>query len=127
MSQEALQSLWQVGIDAVEDNLGATHSEAGYRVPRVVDGRGRPRVLVSLEQLLYLHSLNFSWTRRRREVGIEDSDILRSMDKNEQRSFVCQVREEFAAIGESLVIARIHSADIMCPGLEYGRQFAILH
>ena len=121
---QALQSLWLVEIDAVEDNLGAAPSEAGYSVPRVVDGRGRPRAIVSQEQLLYLRSLNFSWTqiaqllgvsrvtlfRRRRELGIDDSDILRSMDDNELCSFVSQVREEFPTIGESLVIARIHSA-----------------
>ena len=43
-------------------------------------------------------------------MGINDSDILRSMDDNELRSFVSQVREEFPTIGESLVIAPIHCA-----------------
>ena len=129
---EALQSLLLVEIDAVEDNLGAAPSEAGYRVPRW-QGMSQSGSFAGAVALPTLRSLNFSWTqiaellgvsrvtlfRRRRELGIDDSDILRSMV--ELRSFVSQVREEFPTIGESLVIARIYSADIMCPGLEYGR------
>lgn len=121
---QSLQSLWQVEIESVQDNLSAASDDAGYTVPRIIDGRGRPRAVVSAEQLLHLRSLNFSWTRiaellgisrvtlfrRRRELGINDTDILMSMDDNQLRSFVSQVREEFPTIGESLVIARIHSA-----------------
>ena len=125
----ALQSLWQVEVDAVEDTLSSTPRETGYSVPRIIDGGGRPRAVVSQEQLLHLCSLNFYWTRsaellgvsrvtlfrRRRELGINDSDVLRTMDDNELRSFVSQVREEFPTIGESLMIARIHSAGYHVP------------
>ena len=42
-------------IDAVADNLGVAPSD----VPRVIDGRGHPRAVISQEQLLHLHLLNF--------------------------------------------------------------------
>ena len=127
---QSLQLLWQAEVDAVEDHLGvAQNDESGYSVPRVVDGRGRPKAVVSREQLLHLRSLNFSWSqigqllgvsrvtlyRRRRELGMTDADVSRTMDDTELRSFISQLREEFPTIGESLVIARIHSAGYHVP------------
>ena len=98
-------------------------------MPRVVDGQGRPRAVVSQQQLLYLRSFNFSWThiadligvsrvtlfRRRRELGILDSDTMMSMNDDELRSFVGRLREQLPTVGESLVIARIHSAGYHVP------------
>lgn len=124
---QSLQSLWQASIDSIDDQISI--SEEGYSVPRVVDGRGRPRAVVSQEQLLYLRSLNFSWThiaeligvsrvtlfRRRRELGIFESDTMMSMNDDELRSFVGRLREELPTVGESLVIARIHSAGYHVP------------
>ena len=59
-----------------------------YQAPSIREGRGRPRVIISLEQLQYLRSLNFSWTqisdllgvsrmtvyRKRRDFGMENFD-----------------------------------------------------
>ena len=64
--------------------------------------QGRPRAVVSQQQLLYLHSFNFSWTHiadligvsrvtlfsRRRELGILDSATMMSMHDDDLRSFV---------------------------------------
>ena len=33
----------------------------GFQAPRVVYGRGRPRAMISQNQLQYLRSMNFSW------------------------------------------------------------------
>ena len=79
---------------------------------------------------VYLRSMNFSWVhiaellgvsrvtlyRRRTELGIQDSDILREMDDDELRRYMGQVREEFPNIGESLVIGRLHSMGYHVPG-----------
>lgn len=43
---QALQLLWQHSIDDVE---GVAPNETGYHVPRVVEGCGHPRAVISLE------------------------------------------------------------------------------
>lgn len=128
----SLHTLWRSFVDSIDDNLanaGDGEDGEGFHVPRVIDGRGRPRALISQEQLLYLRSLNFSWTqvaeilgvsratlfRRRRELGIQDFNILSPMDDDQLRMFVGQVREEFPSIGESLVIGRLHSEGYHVP------------
>ena len=126
---QSLRLVWQSFIDSIDDELTSAPLGEGYHVPRVIDGCGRPRAVISQEQLLYLRSLNFSWTniadilgvsratifRRRRELGLQESDIMRPMDDVELRMFVGQVREEFPNIGESLVIARLHSVGYHVP------------
>ena len=118
-----LKNIWQSVIDEVDTNAGAVGEEELFEVPRVIAGRGRPRALITREQLEYLRSMNFSWGhvaellgvsrltiyRRRRALGMQDEDILRPMDADELHRFVSQMREEFPSIGESLLIGRLYS------------------
>ena len=123
----SLLYIWQSYIDSLINRCD--EEVEGFQVPRVMYGRGRPRAVISQDQLQYLRSMNFSWVhitellgvsrvtlyRRRMELGIQDSDILREMDDDELRRFMGQVREEFPNIGESLVIGRLHSMGYHVP------------
>ena len=127
----SLVSLWEAYVDDADSNLmNPIENEApGFRVPRVIQGRGRPSAVVTREQLVYLRSMNFSWThiahllgisrvtlfRRRRELGIQNTDILRPMGDDELRMFVGRIREDFPSIGESLVMARLLSTGYHVP------------
>lgn len=98
---------------------------ANYQVPTINrEGRGRPQLLISKEQLEYLRSLNFSWThiaellgvsrvtiyRRRRELGMVDNNgIERSISDTELQSLLQQIRQEMPNIGETLVIGHLRS------------------
>ena len=86
----SLLVLWQSYIDQLDSNYTVVSRAQmeSYQAPRVREGRGRPRIIISLEQLRYLRSLNFSWTqisdllgvsrmtlyRKRRDFGMDDID-----------------------------------------------------
>lgn len=126
----SLEVLWQSYIDEMDSDLVAGELEMErFQVARVIDGRGRPRAVVTQEQLEYLRSMNFSWThiaellgvsrmtiyRRRRGFGTLDENIERQMNDDELRRFIGQVREEIPSVGESLVIGRLHSMGYRVP------------
>ena len=118
--------LWQSFIDQLDSNY-ATVSRAAmesYHAPRAREGRGRPRVIVSREQLQYLRGLNFSWTqisellgvsrmtvyRRRRDFGMEDIDeAARSISDSELQRLLQVMRREMPNMGEVLVIGHLHA------------------
>ena len=48
-----------------------------YRAPLAYHSRGRPRLEISLEQLVYLHSMCFTWRDRARILGVSPMTIFR--------------------------------------------------
>ena len=86
----SLLALWQLYIDQLDSNYTVVSRAQmeSYQAPRVRQGRGRPHVIISQEQLQYLRSMRFSWTqisellgvsrmtvyRRRRDLGLLDFD-----------------------------------------------------
>ena len=125
----SLGALWQSYIDEMDSDLVAAEGMVRFQVPRVIDGHGRPRAIVTQEQLEYLRSIHFSWShiaellgvsrmtiyRRRRDFGILDENIDRPMNDDELRGFIGQVREEIPSAGESLIIGRIQSMGYRVP------------
>lgn len=117
----ALYEQWNSYLTIVD----AQNPEDWYQVPtaRVRPGRGgRPRFDISRDQLLYLKSLTFSWSeiasllnvsrmtiyRRRRDCGLLD-EPLRTMNEDELRHFVEELRTQLPEVGEALVIGRLRS------------------
>ena len=72
----SLGVLWRSYIDEMDSDLveGELEMER-FQVPRVIDGRGRPRAVVTQEQLEYLRSLNFSWSHIAELLGVSRMTI----------------------------------------------------
>lgn len=98
----SLLVLWQSYIDQLDSNYAVVSRAQveSYQAPTVTEGRGHSRIIISVEQLRYLLSLNFSWTqisellgvsrmtvyRRRRDLGMDDFDeAIRYISDNELR------------------------------------------
>ena len=110
---------WQKYLDIKErsSNAVAYHSPLKH-----TSQRGRPRFIVSCEQLLYLSSLSFTWTeiasllgvsrmtifRRRQEFGILNEPSLEINDA-ELRVALSQLRRTFPQLGEKMVIGHLRS------------------
>ena len=85
--------------------------------------RGRPQVFISEDQLIYLRSLNFSWSqiaevlgvsrmiiyRRRMDLGIVDTQDTSQLTDAELQSLLQQLRRTMANMGETLVIGHLRS------------------
>ena len=124
----ALQFLsvqWQEYIDHLDSSSAAD----AYHVAAVRSGgRGRPRFDIGREQLEYLASLSFTWTdiarllgvsrmtvyRRRRELGMLD-EPPRTLDDNELRRFITELRRESPNVGEVIVLGRLRSNGMRVP------------
>ena len=67
--------VWQLYIDQLDTHMSST----SYSVPLlVVSGRpGRPMFNISADQLIYLHSLSFSWTQISAMLGVSRMTIYR--------------------------------------------------
>lgn len=118
-------TLWQQHLSTID----AEASIAQYRAPVLASSsRGRPPFVISKEQLVYLHSLSFSWSeiasllgvsrmtlyRRRRDYGMLD-ELSRSMSGNELHQFVKDIRLELPDVGESIVVGRLRSLGYSIP------------
>lgn len=114
-----LSQEWQKYLDIKErcSNVVAYHSPLEH-----TSQRGRPRFIVSCEQLLYLRSLSFTWTeiasllgvsrmtifRRRQEFGILNEPGIEVNDA-ELRVVLSQLRRTFPELGEKMVIGHLRS------------------
>ena len=102
-----------------------THNS--FQVPTIISeprGRGRPKYLITSEQLEYLVSLRFSWNeisallgvsrmtlyRRRREFGmLFVSDTLPSISNNQLREVLVQMRRQYPNFGETMTMGHVRS------------------
>lgn len=84
---------------------------------------GRPKFMITQEQIYYLRSMSFSWMhiaklfgvsymtiyRRRQEFGMTGSDDGRSITDNELYVVVRQLRHEIPSLGQTMVWGRLRS------------------
>eukprot|EP00794_Sanderia_malayensis_P000833 gene833-125_t len=97
-----------------------------YTVDRVHDGRrGRPRINIQEEQLLFLRSKHFTWTsvakllgvssktvrRRAHELGIGEENY-NAITKEELRSIMVAIQRTTPNIGQSRMIGALRSRNI---------------
>ena len=85
-------------------------------------GRGRPRFLISRDQLEYLRSLLFTWTeiatligvsrmtifRRRQEFGMLEEPV-RTLTDPELRDKLSEIRRTFSEAGEKMILGQLRS------------------
>ena len=113
----SLLVLWQSYIDQLDSNYTVVSRAQmeSYQAPRLREGRGRPSIIISLEQLRYLRSLHFTWSqisellgvsrmtvyRRRRDFGMDDFDeATRSISNNELERLLQVMRCEMPNVGD---------------------------
>lgn len=111
---------WDLYLDEIYQH---SHS-AMYLAPTLSESqrrRGRPRFDISCDQLEYLSSMSFSWTkiasmlgvsrmtiyRRRMEYGITSSGI--SISDDDLKSVLQRISAEQPALGETMMWGRIKS------------------
>ncbi len=105
----------------LEDCAVAT-SSISYRAPTISNsGRGRPRFDVSCAQIEYLRSLSFSWTNISSLLGISRMTLYRrcrefgriergrTLDDNNVRRLLGEIKKDHPHIGEKMVIGRFRS------------------
>ena len=66
--------VWQLYIDQINTQINST----SYRAPiLMISGRpGRPMFNISADQLIYLHSLSFTWTQISAMLGVSRMTII---------------------------------------------------
>ena len=110
--------VWQLYIDQIDTQINST----SYRAPiLMISGRhGRPMFNISADQLIYLHSLSFTWTqisamlgasrmtiyRRRIEYGLTNSLHLTLSDQQLQ-VVVREIHAQQPSLGEVLIWGRL--------------------
>lgn len=110
---------WQQHLDDIDVHMMSSR----YQVPvKNYPGPGRPRLLVTREQLEYLRSLSFTWTdisamlnisrmtlhRRRTEYGML-VEPARSVTDSQLITIVNQLRRELPDVGQSLLAGRLRA------------------
>ena len=110
--------------DELPDAIEGSSSIHAYRASSSRGGCvGRPRFQVSREQLVYLRSLNISWSGVSRLLGVSRYTVYRWRDEfrlSEERSNtindaqleirVCEMRRDLPTFGEALVIGTLRSS-----------------
>lgn len=97
-------------------------SDSSYRSPTLQTGqRGRPRFGVSVEQLEYLASLSFSWSKIAKMLGISRMTLYRrrvqfgmlqrgrTVRDGELLVLLRDMRAEFPHMGEVMVLGRLRA------------------
>ena len=112
-----LHSQWSLQCDEFEADVVST----SYSAPLIHSSQpGRPRMLITPEQLCYLRSLSFSWVqisqilgvsymtiyRRRNEFGITEMDRERQISDDELQNIL---QQEFPAMGQTMVWGHLRS------------------
>ncbi len=116
-----LASQWDMYIDTLQS---VPHPD-NYRPPLVrrEHVRGRPPFEISQDQLLYLSSLSFTWTEIASLLGVSRMTIYRrrcdfnmlgsrrsTLTDAQLRALIRTWKAEMPAIGETLVIGRLHAS-----------------
>ena len=101
----------------------AGHDQGSYSAPlSVSSGRGRPKFVITQQQLHYLCSISFSWSqiaklsgvsymtvyRRCQEFGMPRSNGVHITD-NELRVILHQLRQDLPSLGQTMVWGRLRS------------------
>lgn len=124
----SLTSQWEAYIESIYRNPFPDR----YCAPiiRQPHARGRPPFQISQDQLSYLASLSFTWTeiaellgvsrmtiyRRRHDFNMLDSASNRNtLTDLELRELIRSWKSEMPAIGETLVIGRLHACGHYMP------------
>lgn len=101
------------------DHLHASDANISYSAPVSSRGRGRPRFTISRDQLVYLSSLNFTWTdisamlgvsrmtiyRRRQEFGLVD--VREQITDTNLHSLLRDIRIHHPHMGEVMVLGQV--------------------
>ena len=87
--------------------------------------RGRPSFEISEDQLLYLSSLSFTWTEIASLLGVSRMTIYRrrcnfnmlglarnTVTDAQLRTMIREWKSEMPAIGETLVVGRLHASGV---------------
>ncbi len=122
-SCRSLSSQWDVYIDTVQ-----SHPHPYNYLPPLVHqqhARGRPSFDISRDQLVYLYSLCFTWTEIATLLGISRMTIYRrrcdfnmltlntsTLTDAELRELIRNWKLEMPAIGETLVVGRLHASGV---------------
>ena len=115
-----IASFWERHLDEVVSGRG--RGQAAYSAPTESSARGRPRFVITREQLLHLASMSFTWTqiagmlgvsrntvyRRRLEYGLQDSTVENISD-GELRSVLLHLQREYPAMGEVMAWGRLQA------------------
>ena len=121
---ELLRSIshqWQIHIDQLRSQPSMNSYQAPFTGSTGVPGR--PRFSISRDQLMYLHSLSFSWTqiasilgvsrmtiyRRRAEFGMLNSTTSNTMSDEELRSSVREMHSSQPDLGETIIWGRLRA------------------
>ena len=102
-----LHGLWRSWVDEIDVESSRSSGRFMYQVPLIRSiGRGCPQVFISEDHLIYLWSLNFSWSqiaevlgvsrmtiyRRRMDLGIVDTQDTSQLTDAELQSLLQQLR-----------------------------------
>ena len=100
------------------------HLSTAYSVPTSQPSiQGRPRFIISREQICYLRSMAFSWIqiarllgvsystiyRRRQEYGLTSLTAGTDITDSELREVLHQLRQELPSLGQTLIWGRLRS------------------
>ena len=110
---------WQVYLNELNSRL----SYNSYRAQTVSSGRpGRPRFEISRDQILYLHSLSFSWSQISSLLGVSRMTIYRrraaygllnsarqTMSDEQLRSVIRDIHSLQPALGEVMIWGMIRA------------------
>ena len=114
-----IASVWEQHLD---HELARGRGDAAYSAPTENIARGRPRFVISREQLTHLASMSFTWTqiagilgvsrntiyRRRLEYGLQECRA-ENVSNTELRSLLLHLQREYPAMGEVMVWGRLQS------------------
>ena len=110
--------------DALLDTIEGSNSMHVYRVStHQSGGRGRPRFTISRDQLIYLRSLNFSWSniagllgvsrytvyRRRDEYNLGEVNQAETLTDTQLEDQIREMRRDLPTFGEAMVLGALRS------------------
>lgn len=100
------------------------HSLPSYSAPTLHSStRGRPKFIISREQICYLRSMSFSWVqiatlfgvsystiyRRRQEYGLTSATDGGQITDSELREVLQRLRQDLPSLGQTLIWGRLRS------------------
>ena len=114
-----LHSKWQGRMEGDDAAISSAYSASVLRTGSL----GRPRLLISEEQLQYLRSMSFSWRqiskllgvsimtvfRRRREYGMSSQNDGARISHDELRTVLHRLRQELPTLGQTMMWGRLRS------------------